>query len=331
MDPELMSKIEHARDFLEALSKSPAWIVPGDSNRSRLVHALSWGGRMFGAFSDTELSQLAAWIDHLVPANTAHQQKAYWQHTGRDVSTLPTLEYAHQDILSDYPVFDRSRDRTLQQWLSLHPGRTQPSGAVIIVSGKADLNKLLPIWFAQTALLEGTITVPIRTCNVGISALLRVVRAQRGFQNTGTPGSSCAGMDELRRVGQNNSLYDLGQVLMSTAGLAKCGDLKEIFALLPEDCSAAKSMLHMSMRPLQYEAALVGMSFAFTCLHQTLASAEHELFSATERKRLENIAEQEFQGLRVWMGQVDDPLLHKMWAQGFEAGKKEIEKCFVGA
>ncbi|KAF1823260.1 uncharacterized protein K489DRAFT_423437 [Dissoconium aciculare CBS 342.82] len=102
-------------------------------------------------------------------------------------------------------------------------------------------------------------------------------------------------------------------------------------ALLPEDCSAAKSMLHMSMRPLQYEAALVGMSFAFTCLHQTLASAEHELFSASERKRLEKIAEQEFQGLRVWMGQVDDPLVHKMWAQGFEAGKKEIEKCFVGA
>lgn len=54
LDPATMSSAE-ASDLLAAMGSSAGWIRPGSPDGSGWVKEISWGGRMFGAFTDMEV------------------------------------------------------------------------------------------------------------------------------------------------------------------------------------------------------------------------------------------------------------------------------------
>jgi hypothetical protein len=135
---------------------------------------------MYGAFSIEELKTLCLWIDHLTPLCDDDirriVQNSYLGFTNRTINDLSNLDHAQRDILVDYPVIETAMRPVLMKWLTKQSGDYDLLNADVVITGKLSLGKLLPLWFTNTALLEGLMTVPVRTCTEEVSALVRVVR-----------------------------------------------------------------------------------------------------------------------------------------------------------
>ena len=52
-------------DIMDHQSNFRPWVRRGDSARSRLVQELSWGGKMFGSFTQNEVEAVKRWIEEL--------------------------------------------------------------------------------------------------------------------------------------------------------------------------------------------------------------------------------------------------------------------------
>lgn len=67
LDPDVLADPEQARQFIEGLAHSPVWIKKGkDYESSRLIREFEWGGRMFGAFTNSEVTALKEWVASLL-------------------------------------------------------------------------------------------------------------------------------------------------------------------------------------------------------------------------------------------------------------------------
>ncbi|KAE8422687.1 hypothetical protein BDV36DRAFT_279808 [Aspergillus pseudocaelatus] len=270
----------HQLDLLTALSQAKPWVFAGESSKSTLLRELSWGGRMFGAFTDNEVTTVRGWIDALRPR---HEPLLYWTFTQRQ--PVPSQEAVAElrDPVRHHPfVLPDNEARPLQtvdscttttaicQGLGfVSGGRPWTEQPTLTISSMARLPDVIALWFAHISLLENTINTPSRTVCPLHSSILRLLRAQAGF---GIESDIVAGMDELRRD-SCTSLVDIGLELTQHLGRGTIGakplSLHDVFMLAAkhgqgeESAKLAHDMLRWSARPTANLGLLLGLATAF--------------------------------------------------------------------
>lgn len=336
LEPEAFKNPDWQRDFLHDLSNCKPWVMQGDSSNSRLVKELSWEGKMFGSFTQAEVEAVKAWIDNLgdsqsettsLPDTTAYFEFTMQDDTGTSM--------AKQDLLLDYPVFSSepptcSFVQDFNQIVNIHIDT--PIAAPL--SSSINMNKLLPVWFASTTLLESLPSVPVRAASTFGSALIRVLRAQTGFD---FEGSGVAGMDEVRRTdaGHAVGIIDLGIQMCQTAGLEKPKNLRDAVLSMysdPDITAFAEWMVWMSLRWLTYRDVLVGMTWAFMEVHEMVANMDGDRAFLDEggRSILRAIAARERSGLEVCRKEIEgDPHRKNEFCKGVGIARRAIEACCI--
>ncbi|KAE8161315.1 hypothetical protein BDV40DRAFT_301497 [Aspergillus tamarii] len=272
---------QHQLDLLTALSQAKPWVLAGESSKSTLVRELSWGGRMFGAFTDNEVTTIRGWIDALRPR---HEPLLYWTFTERQpvpsqeaVAELRDPVRHHPFVLPDNEVKPLQMvDSCTRATTTLCPGlgfvgggRPWTEQPTLTISSMARLPDIIALWFAHISLLENTINTPSRTVCPLHSSILRLLRAQAGF---GIESDIVAGMDELRRD-SCTSLVDIGLELTQHLGGATVGakplSLHDVFMLADthgqgkESAKLAHDILRWSARPTANLGLLLGLATGF--------------------------------------------------------------------
>ena len=316
LEPGAFESRQRQKEFIDALAASKPWIYKGYPERSRLIKELAWDGKMFGSFTEAEVGALKGWIQSL--AIHEPDPKRYWAFTGRTEFSSATMLQG-QDIRVDYPVFP-----ALQK---LGRGLEDPAGILdspLLVEGTPELRRFVGLWFAQSCVLEGLITIPFRTANPTSSAIIRVLRAQYGFA---PEGSGVAGMDEIRRIDAID-LHSIGMEVAKNTGFPQPKDLRD--ALLGEDSDFAVSMLALSMRPIEHRDSLLGMAWALMRLHEALAtSVSLQLLTPESKAALKDMAHRELLGLRVcWDELKADQARRANFSNGYKQVRQEIEAIF---
>ncbi|THY21600.1 hypothetical protein D6D01_06601 [Aureobasidium pullulans] len=292
------------------------WIQAGDSKSSRFIQQISWKGQMFGAFTHVEVELLERWINLLTPQKPSDR---YWRFVG--AQRKHDLSHSnYRDVFTEYPVFEKNG---LLQW----PSNLDDTPLEIKVDfGRpVDMDKFLPLWFAQQSLLESFVSVPFRTCNESVSAIIRVLRVQYGFA---TEENNVAGMDDFVRHDVTD-LVDIGLHIMARAGLPKPDSLARVIE--GRNADQAETMIELSMRPLEHAQALLGMSAAFIDLHHALASDPNcKLLDDRVSGILRTMATRERLGLRDCRERdSQDPVKDEDFRKGFLWAKLAIEGCFL--
>lgn len=302
LEPRAFTDTNWQKEFLHDLSRCKPWIIQGNSEKSKLVKELSWEGRMFGSFTQKEVLVVKAWIDELgrTPKVSVSDPLAYSNFTRQSPSEQSVLGPA-DDILERYPVFSGAQTisgpaRTLSESL-LRPIQEETPVDVSSIN----VYNLLPLWFASTALLQSLPTVPVRTTDVFGSALVRVLRAQFGFDIEG-PG--VAGMEEVWRTGTSDArgIVELGLEMCVHAGLHEPKTLKQAVALGRSDSAALSEwMLWIGMRWLTYRDILVGMSWCFMEVHEAIGrlGGHDQRLDDKSRQILLGISKRERDGLEA--------------------------------
>ncbi|KAK7177450.1 hypothetical protein PSPO01_16500 [Paraphaeosphaeria sporulosa] len=303
LEPRAFADPSWQKDFLHDLSNCKPWVIQGNIEKSKLVKELSWEGRMFGSFMQSEVLIVKAWINELgtAPKASISDPLVYLNCTKKLSSNQSALDSRNAEILEQYPVLLGAQTlpeaaRTLHENLS---GTIQEEPPVDISS--ISLRNLLPLWFSSTALLESLPSVPVRAADTFGSALIRVLRAQAGFDIEG-PG--VAGMEEVWRTdsGDARGIVELGLEMCAHAGLRKPQTLKELVALGSlESAALSEWMLWMGMRWLTYRDVLVGMSWAFMEVHESIGrlGGSDSRLSGEARQTLRAIAGRERDGLEA--------------------------------
>ena len=317
LEPHAFAGRQWQMDFLKHLGNLKPWVRKGDSHRSRLVQELSWGGKMFGSFTQSEVEAVKQWIDSLGSLNS----QLYWSFVGREETPSDRI-LQNQDIRVHYPVLSPSskldasiRAESLAQFQYLE---CSPSFSY---RNSPDMKKLLPLWFANPCLLESFVCIPSKTTTTSASAVVRLLRAQGGFENEGL---HVAGMDEARRL-DNAGLVELGLEMIKLLGLAQPTSLKEVLETWPSEF--AIKMLELSMRPMANSGLLLGLSWAFVGLHEAMTSSM--LLSTTSKAALMQIVRREQDCLEVCFNELkDDKIRSADFYKGLSLGRAEIAGCF---
>lgn len=313
LDPASFRREEWQLEFLRCLGNARPWVYKGNSGRSRLMHQFSWGGSMFGAFTDREVATVRDWINSLSPPGP----EVYTEFTGRDDINKNTQRDA---IISAFSAFSgSSRDPISSEGNSPHHAER-----IDVDMSKLDTKKLLPLWFAHTSLLESFVSVPWNVANPAGCAIIRLLRAQYGFlpEPIGVDG-----LDEMSRT-DHIDLLSIGIEILTNvqAGHALPGRLSEVLAQWPSEF--AEAMLAAAAKPREYEWTLLGLASAFTQLHDIIASSP-ALLSTSTRAALGLIREREHESLSscvdcLRQGSPEDLSFRK----GLQLGLREIETCF---
>jgi len=124
-----------------------------------------------------------------------------------------------------------------------------------------NLSKMLPPWFAGFGLWKNFVTVPSKVANTRSCAILRVLRAQRGF---GNETGGVAGLDEALRADRVD-LVDIGLNWMHKTGLRKPELIDAV--LRDTDDAFERELVTLAVRPEEYADVLVGLSCVFAELH----------------------------------------------------------------
>lgn len=316
LDPLAFESSKWQMNFLDALSKAVPWIAKGNSSKSRFIKLISWKGLMFGAFTQAEVEVMKRWIDALA---VSPPRANYWEFT-KQVERSSATVFRDQDIRSAYPVYTPNN---WQCFRNVNLETTDFGGPMQILS-RVDLDRFLPLWFSHPCLLESFVSVPFKTCNDFSSALIRVLRAQYGFEIEGT---GVSGMDELRRA-HTVDLVDIGQEMMHYAGLQNPACLMDV--LEPRNSEFATDMLHTSMKPGLNVDVLLGMAWAFVGLHEAMACSESfHLLSSYTKDALRTIAHRERDGLEPCRQEIEkDSTRYQKFCEGFVAADTEIRNCF---
>ena len=283
LDPSKFSGTDWQKEFLEALSGCKPWVKRGDGANSKLVRELCWGGKMFGSFTHNEVELVKTWIDSLDNYNS----NFYWNFTKRAKMDYNT-GLGCQDITRDYPVFLRDEPAALKSMVTC-PGSLGNFVHPEITA--SEMLKLLPIWFSHQSLLENFVSVPSRTTDALHSAVVRLLRCQYGF---GIEKDVVDGIDEVRRH-ETVGLFGIGLELARACGATEPTSLHEVLARWPSQF--CHTLLHASMRPMQYKGMLLGMTSAFVKLHEVVATSG--LLSPKRSQALKAIAQREISALEV--------------------------------
>ncbi|PVI05658.1 hypothetical protein DM02DRAFT_583712 [Periconia macrospinosa] len=343
LEPNAFRNPQWQKDFLDDLSNCKPWVIKGSSQKSRLVKEMSWEGKMFGSFMQSEVETLKEWIDSLdKPTNRPIVDPMIYFNFVAKSPTIPQTSC----ILKDYPSFARPPCNILQNWETAKGAATPGTGTTFLHNSTEELNlsRFLPLWFASRALLESLPSVPVRAADPFGSAIVRILRAQTGFSNEG-PG--VAGMDEVRRTwdGKAVGIIELGlEMYARAAGLTLPLSLEHVMdAGHPDSASFAIDMLGISMHWLEYRDLLVGMTCAVMEMHFWVVESDEGrllgqegkgiLRGIAERERkgiLRGIAERERKGLEVCRREIErDEERRRMFAMGMRFMQDAISKCFA--
>jgi hypothetical protein len=330
LEPNSFASREWQKDFLQDLGNCKPWVIKGDSEKSRLVKELSWEGKMFGSFTETEVEVVKAWIDELgLPAQTPPpNQEVYFGFTKQSPKLPTAVASTGLDILVDYPVLSASTSLPSM----LDDQSFDDSTPLDFSIDKLNLSNLLPLWFTSPTLLESLASVPVRAADTFGSALVRVLRAQNGFN---IEGLGVAGMDEVHRTddGQAYGIVELGLELCSQACIHVPGTLREAVLMGNKDSVAfSKWMASISIRWLTHRDMLTGMSWAFMELHEAVARLEGDkaLLSLTSAHTLEGIARRERTALDTCRKElIGDEKRKADFESGVAAAKRAIKTFSV--
>ncbi|KFY33215.1 hypothetical protein V494_07825 [Pseudogymnoascus sp. VKM F-4513 (FW-928)] len=321
LDPVALESKEWQKGLIDALSSSKYWICKGDSSKSRFIQELQWNGRMFGSFTQDEYNVLTEWIDAL--PNKSSILRALDSDGHEDVPG------DSDDILSGYPVFQQSFSsssfgipKSFQPATTPFTFQTLPS---LDIGERPVIERLLPLWISHPCLLQTLVSVPIRTKNSFACTVVKILRAQGGFD---IERECPAGMDEVQR---DNSfgLAGIGLNMMVQQKLSPTAlpSLKEILKIFPSDF--AVQMLHVSMRPMAYKGMLIGMATAFAKMHSVLSKSQSGLLSIQDQDILQRIAHRELEGLELcWRELENDEKAYADCCGGYVWAASEIKKCF---
>lgn len=272
---------ESKTKFLSALANARPWIIKGDSGRSRLIRELSWKGKMFGAFTNSEVHLLRTWIDSLVPKDVPNDV-GYWQMVGhRCTSGEPG-----QDIAIDHPVCSSSAvpDYRIRQEQSFVPQAP-------IDASTLHIQALLPLWFAHVSILENVVNSPFHTIDNLTSYIVKILHAEMGYN---LDSAGVAGMDE--QLGDSSlDLVAIGVQMILHHGLPEPECLNDVLSSATVEYSNAiecsLSVLGWSMVPIHNEAFLVGLARAFLDLEVAVLSRS-DLLPSKARLALRQIVAQ---------------------------------------
>ncbi|KAJ4343418.1 hypothetical protein N0V95_006642 [Ascochyta clinopodiicola] len=297
LEPKAFADKQWQKEFLFDLSNCKPWVFKGDSEKSRLVRELSWEGKMFGSFTQTEVEVVKAWIENLGSAAQTPRPdpRVYFDFTEQPSELPEAVDLVKPDIFVSYPVFPT---------LTLSPQDSAQDGdfkALELATDKLNLRNLLPLWFTSPTLLESLPSVPVRAADTFGSALVRVLRAQTGFD---VEGLGVAGMDEVHRTGngQASGIVELGLEICRRADVCVPAKLKDIVELGDAESFAfSQWMMSLSVQWLTHCDMLVGMSWAFMELHELIAGLkfENSILSPESAQALQGIARRERAGLEI--------------------------------
>ncbi|TAQ83727.1 hypothetical protein B7494_g7951 [Chlorociboria aeruginascens] len=318
LDPVALESKKWQIGLLNALSCSKYWIRRGDSSKSRFIQELQWNGRMFGSFTQDEYDILRGWIDNLPNISLALEGPDTRQNIDED-----------NDILSEYPVFQPSPSASFSET------STSPNPATSLFSFESlppleignhpVVEIFLPLWLSHPCLLQAFVSVPFRTKNKLACTIVKILRAQGGFD---IEQECVAGMGEVRRP-NSLGLVGIGMNLMAqhSVSLAALPSLKHVLQAWPSEF--AVQMLHISIRPMEYKGLLVGMATAFAMMHFIIARAELPLLSAQDQSTLQKIAQRELEGLELcWKELESDRKAYAECCKGYLIARYEIKKGF---
>ncbi|MCJ1424504.1 hypothetical protein MMC29_002392 [Sticta canariensis] len=320
LKPEDFVSQRWQRDFLHDLSNTRTWVRKGDGHRSKLVQEISWPGKMFGSFTQTEVEIVKKWIDSLANPDV----QSYWTFVGR--TKVPADRVCqYRDIRADYPVFSPipSEDFPSLPSISASLLPFPILGSTITTAAGPNLSKMLPLWFTHPCLLESFVCIPARTATDTGSSVTRLLRAQYGFDAEG-PG--VAGMDEARRP-KAFGLVEIGLEMVTRSELSAPSSLRDVLQTWPS--KFALLMLHLSMRPIENRGLLIGLACAFVGLQDAIASSTH-LLSSGSREALEQMVRRERESLEFCLEELrhhDKQRYHEA-CRGFCLGRTEIENSF---
>lgn len=304
LEPNAFLDAQWQNEFLHDLSNCKPWVVRGCSEKSRLVKELSWEGKMFGSFTQKEVEIVKTWIDNLdSPAQLYEADaKVYLDFTEQSfIGSNTVLE--KPAILVDYPVLSNSHSVPISARLPSNFANLNLESLPPIDINIKNLNlaNFLPLWFTSSTLLESLPSVPVRAADTFGSAIVRILRAQYGFNKEDL---GVAGMDEVRRTdgGQAIGIVELGLDMCRRAGIKEPETLKDAVSLGNEESVAfSEWMVWMGMRWLTYCDMLLGMAWVFMEAHNAVANLEGDsaLLCSENRFILIEIASRERTGLEV--------------------------------
>ncbi|KAG9232098.1 hypothetical protein BJ875DRAFT_428382 [Amylocarpus encephaloides] len=322
LDPVALESKKWQKELLEALSRSKYWICRGDSSKSRFMKELQWNGRMFGSFTHDEYDVLKGWIDSMPNITLALN----------DPETKQNTDYGHKDeeeILSGYLVFKNSfsldfseASSSLRSTTNLFTFQNLPP---FDIHNRLVVENFLPLWFSHPCLLQSFVSVPWRTKTKLACTIVKVLRAQGGFD---IEQEFVAGMGEVRRP-NSLGLPGVGIHMIAQHGLslAELPSLRHVLQAWPSEF--ALYMLHMSIRPLEQKGILIGMATAFAMMHAKIVLSKFSLLSAQEQITLQKIAQRELEGLEVcWKELEGDVKVYTECCKGYLIAGYEIQKCF---
>ncbi len=317
LDPAALASEQCQMNFLDNFSRSKSWVYRGDSSKSRFVKLLSWGGKMFGAFTQTETDAVKKWID----AMPSSRPQLYWDFTGRkDDLISPT------DSMIDLNV-NRSNSQSLEMLENLsNVAVSSPSELPAApfrlkfgVNATPDPAKILPLWFTHPCLLETFVSVPWKTTSPFASSIVRILRAQAGFD---VEFEVVAGMDEANRT-DSIGLVEFGQEMLHNWGHPEVGSLKEV--LNKWNSPSAVAMMHLAMRPVSNKGLLIGMAMAFASLHAEVASSN--LLCQGSKEALGKITRRETASLKECLKELDSSE-QKDCNRGYWLAAAQLKSCF---
>ncbi|PMD21341.1 hypothetical protein NA56DRAFT_720357 [Hyaloscypha hepaticicola] len=317
LDPVALESKKWQMGLLDALSCSKYWICRGDSSKSRFIQELRWNGRMFGAFTQNEYDTLRRWVDGLPSTSLALE----CFNAGENIDS--------DDILSGYPVFQPAYNANFLETsfsslsaTTLFPFQSLPS---LAIGSSPIVECFLPLWLTHPCLLQGFVSVPFRTKSKLACTIIKILRAQGGFD---IEQECVAGMCEVRRP-DSLGLTEIGMTIMAQNGISRAAlpSLKHVLHVWPS--KFAIHMLHLSMRPLEYKGSLIGMATAFAKMHSEIAKSRLPLLSAQDQDTLQKVAVRELEGLDLcWKEIKPDEKLYPECCKGYLVARHEIEKCF---
>lgn len=261
------------QSLTQSLSTSHAWVLPGNSEKSHFFKEISWGGRMFGAFTESEASTLREWIDRLPRGGTeSHVQHKHsvsiWQPHG-ELNKCPA---PYISLCVTASALERCRGIVL----AADPG-SMPDNLLYNINPSTLLHsKRLPaVWFIHFCLLEKFITLPSKCGTPFGGLILRVLRAQDGNL-----------LDEFQQT-DNGLIHDVGHQLLQYQGLSHVTSLTALLSEQP--CGQLSEVIScISAAPFSCQGILLGMAAGFISLHNAIADCP--VLSLRSRSQLRQVA-----------------------------------------
>jgi len=230
LDPTTMTASKSV-EFTRALSTFRPLVKAGDIEGSRLMTEMLWGGRMFGAFSKSEVTIVKSWVAGLAPQPV--QRGLYYSFTER----------RHGSRAHDLDSQDH-----------------QPPVLPPVLSCADSTARMAPVWFASLLLLDRFPLSPPRLASPLGMSLLRVIRARLGFPALHQSDDICAGLDDFGGGQDISGLWEIGEIIFGHPI-----GVDDAIELMPEH---VRDLMSLRDQPYKKQALLVGLSLGFLGLHR---------------------------------------------------------------